>query len=375
MTSIKDLKPEIKRIFVDEDLGPALKSLKAALPENSKVYKDVLLLDEREAYTEWIFFIRALREGQFSLMLRVAVVEKVGEKERKRDIVLEEKVRVVSHPISEMSADSFKTTGYRVGISQREEKYTDSLVKHVESPELPSYSPPKSVPLMGPVMVFVKGGTFTMGCTDEQGSDCNDREKPKRQVTVGDFKIGKYEVTQAEWKTIMGSNPSELSGCDNCPVENVSWDDAQEFINKLNQKTGGNYRLPTETEWEYAARGGQKKKETQYAGSNNIDEVAWWLDNSRDKRLHPVGLKKPNELGIYDMSGNVWEWCADHWHENYNGAPTDGSAWVSGGDSTRRVVRGGGNPMSGPKGLCVYERFPVNSNDRHTNLGFRLARD
>ncbi len=185
-------------------------------------------------------------------------------------------------------------------------------------------------------MVFVKGGTFWMGCTDEQGSDCESDESPKHQVTLKGFWIGKYEVTQAEWRAVMGENPSNNEGCDQCPVEQVSWDDVQKFIKELNRQTGKNYRLPTEAEWEYAARGGQKSNKTKFAGSQNLGAVGWYSDNS--SKTHPVGGKAPNELGIYDMSGNVWEWCADWYGDYSSGSQTNPKGPGSG---SYRVLRGG----------------------------------
>jgi formylglycine-generating enzyme required for sulfatase activity len=187
-----------------------------------------------------------------------------------------------------------------------------------------------------PEMVFVEGGTFTMGCTSEQ-SDCEYFEKPTHRVTLDSFQIGKYEVTQAQWRAVMGSNPSHFSGCDDCPVENVSWYDVQEYIQELNQQTGKSYRLPTEAEWEYAARGGNRCKGYRYAGGNDVAKVAWYYDNSASK-THPVGKKQANELGIYDMSGNVWEWC-----EDWKGAYSDSSQTNPKGPSSGKyhVLRGG----------------------------------
>ena len=192
-------------------------------------------------------------------------------------------------------------------------------------------------------MVEVEGGTFTMGATSEQGSDAYDDEKPTHQVTLSTFSIGKYEVTQALWQEIMGSNPSDFKG-DLLPVEQVSWDDCQEFLRKLNARKaefgitdGRTFRLPTEAEWEYAARGGKLSKGFKYSGSNNIGDVAWCDENSGNK-THPVGTKQANELGIYDMSGNVWEWCQDWFGDYSSGAQTNPQGPASG---SSRVFRGG----------------------------------
>lgn len=219
----------------------------------------------------------------------------------------------------------------------------------------------------GIAMVFVKGGTFTMGCTSEQ-SNCYDDEKPVHQVTVSDFRMGKYEVTQKQWKEIMTNNPSRFKNCEDCPVEDVSWDDIQEFIKKLNLKSGKNYRLPTEAEWEYAARGGSAGSPTLYAGSNNIVEVAWYSENSGGK-THPVGQKKPNELGLHDMAGNVWEWCND-WHGNYGSGNQSNPKGSSTGSI--RVLRGGswGYFARGCRGAY---RYYGNPGIRNGYYGFRLV--
>jgi formylglycine-generating enzyme required for sulfatase activity len=218
-------------------------------------------------------------------------------------------------------------------------------------------------------MVSVQGGRFTMGCTGEQRSECDDDEKPAHSVTVGNFQIGKYEVTQRLWKEMMGAdnNPSYFKG-DDLPVENVSWNDVQKFIKALNQKTGKKYRLPTEAEWEYAARGGNKSKGNKYSGSNNLDEVAWYNDNSGGN-TNDVGTKSPNELGIYDMSGNVWEWVSD-WYGKYSeGAQTNPAGPSSGSD---RVFRGGSCDSIAV--LCrVSIRDSYSPDRRYDDVGFRLV--
>ncbi len=214
------------------------------------------------------------------------------------------------------------------------------------------------------LMVLVKGGVFTMGSSSYS-------ERPLHGVGVFDFHLCKYPVTQGLWKQIMGNNPSSFLGNDSRPVEQVSWNDVQEFIKTLNRMTGKRFRLPSEAEWEYAARGGKQRKNLMYAGSDNEDEVAWYSGNSSGI-THSVGQKKANELGLYDMSGNVWEWCEDVWHPDYKGAPIQGSAWESDGDQWRRVVRGG-SWLNAPRHCSVSFRDWNYSDSCGHNLGFRLA--
>ena len=205
-------------------------------------------------------------------------------------------------------------------------------------------------------MVLVEGGTFTMGATPEQGSDARDDEKPAHKVTLGSFYIGKFPVTQRLWKAVMGSNPSHFKG-DYLPVDCVSWYDVQTFLRKLNAATGKTYRLPTEAEWEYAARGGNKSLGRKYAGSNNIRLVAWYGSNS-DGTTHEVGTRFPNELDIYDMSGNVYEWCQDCWYDSDS--------------SLCRVLRGG-CWYNDARNCRVSYRFYIPPVLRDRGLGFRLA--
>ena len=216
-------------------------------------------------------------------------------------------------------------------------------------------------------MVYVSGGTFTMGATSEQGSDVSSDEKPTHSVTLSSYYICKYEVTQALWQAVMGSNPSFFKG-DNLPVEYVSWNDCQTFINRLNSYTGRNFRLPTEAEWEFAARGGNNSRHYKYSGSNYIGDVAWYTDNS-GCRTHPVGTKQTNELGLYDMSGNVWEWCSD-WFGSYSSYSQSNPEGANSG--SRRVDRGGS--WSFDAGCCrSSDRDCDTPGDRVIDLGLRLA--
>ena len=204
-------------------------------------------------------------------------------------------------------------------------------------------------------MIKVEGGTYRMGST------VIDVEMPIHDETVATFQIGKTEVTQELWEAVMGTNPSNFKGEANLPVENVSWTDCNTFIAKLNELTGKNFRLPTEAEWEYAARGGNKSQRYTYSGSYTLGDVAWYKDNASSK-THPVAQKQPNELGIYDMSGNVFEWTSDKYSTDYSQPRT----------SSNRVLRGGSWYY-----IAVYARvaYRHDYSESTTNgyLGLRLA--
>ncbi len=216
-------------------------------------------------------------------------------------------------------------------------------------------------------MIKVEAGTFSMGGTPEM-QDPYDDEKPVHKVTItNNYYLGKTEVTQKLWTAVMGSNPSGDEG-DNKPVENVSWDDCQAFIKKLNAATGKNFRLPTEAEWEFAARGGNKSQHYRFSGSNNMEEVAWCSTNS-DYDIHDVAKKKPNELGLYDMSGNVKEWCQD-WFGAYSAEAQTNPTGAKTGNT--RVQRGG-DKSSEAYGCVSSYRFRTEPNISSYDTGLRLA--
>lgn len=249
--------------------------------------------------------------------------------------------------------------------------------------------------------VLVKGGTFRMGCTDESGYECVDKEKPAHLVTVADFYIGKYEVTRKIWKEIMGVYPADfyigrkevtqkqweeeykrefpkeflnLKECDDCPVTNVSWIDIQDFLKKINTNPDVKYSLPTEAEWEFAAIGGNRSKGYKYSGSNDLNEVSYGLAEFQENsgmRPMPVGGKKPNELGIYDMSGNVWEWCED-WSSIYYYEISPKNNPVNNNKAYIRIMRGG-SWFNTASSCRVSTRGGFYPEGRDVSRGFRLV--
>ncbi len=214
-----------------------------------------------------------------------------------------------------------------------------------------------------PEMVVISEGSFTMGSNEY--SD----ESPPHGVTIKSFAIGRTEVTQRQWKAVMGSNPSHFNQCgDDCPVDSVAWDDVQAFIEKLNARTTKSYRLPSEAEWEYACR---TEEDQAYCGSDDLDSVAVYGRMSGERTM-PVAAKQANARGLYDMSGNVWEWTQDCWNKTYSGAPTDGSAWTA-GDCAQRVLRGGSWNYI-PIDARATNRSRHGTAFRFNGIGFRLAR-
>ncbi|MGH9831408.1 MAG: caspase, EACC1-associated type [Blastocatellia bacterium] len=272
----------------------------------------------------------------------------------------------------------------RAALSPQQEKKTPPSSPVIVTPPQQE----KKAPLRKPVesftddlngvpleMIYIPGGSFKMGAPEGVG---NDNERPQHDVTILGFYIGKYQITQAQWEAVMGKNPSYFKGYlknffkgyfkgdPALPVENVPWNDAKQFCEKLAQMTGKAYRLPSEAEWEYACRAGTTG---DYAG--DLDAMAWYGDNSGSK-THPVGQKQPNAFGLYDMHGNVWEWCEDVWHDSYKGALTDGSAWLSGGDSIRRVLRGGSHRNNARFCRSAY-RNHIDARNFSNNVGFRVV--
>ena len=322
---------------------------------------NVILPLLKEDYETWVYLTHGSRQMQVTaknylpLMIKFADYG-VGSVEKNRTYVL-----VLNQMGMSSNPADVSTTASTVSVSP------------VQVPAVPSNTISDDVitiPVKDGIcieMVKVEAGTFMMGATSEMKNPYDD-EKPVHQVTLtNDYYMGKYEVTQALWQVVMGKNPSYFKG-DNLPVNYVRWKDCQRFISKLNSMTGRKFRLPTEAEWEYAARGGKKSRGYQYSGSSNISDVAWYDGNSGDK-THPVGTKQANELGIYDMTGNVLEWCQDWYGSYYSSSQTNPTGSDSG---SARVSRGGGwNCNASYCRLSV--RFYYTPDFRLDILGLRLA--
>ena len=322
---------------------------------------NVILPLLKEDYETWVYLTHGSRQMQVTaknylpLMIKFADYG-VGSVEKNRTYVL-----VLNQMGMSSNPADVSTTVSTVSVSP------------VQVPAVPSNTISDDVitiPVKDGIcieMVKVEAGTFMMGATSEMKNPYDD-EKPVHQVTLtNDYYMGKYEVTQALWQVVMGKNPSYFKG-DNLPVNYVRWKDCQRFISKLNSMTGRKFRLPTEAEWEYAARGGKKSRGYQYSGSSNISDVAWYDGNSGDK-THPVGSKQANELGIYDMTGNVLEWCQDWYGSYYSSSQTNPTGATSG---SRHVNRGGSwhSNVRRSSSSCRYGVIYV---DRDLDLGFRLA--
>jgi len=273
-----------------------------------------------------------------------------------------------------LSGYKSKETSIRLQKGKEQSIYITALEKE-ERPVTPTPTPSPSTTVrkqtytaagVSFTMVRVEGGTFTMGA-NAGDSDADDDEKPRHRVTLSSYWIGETEVTQALWQAVMGSNPSNFKGV-NRPVETVSWDDCQAFLRRLNSLTGETFCLPTEAEWEFAARGGNASRGYKYSGSNSIDAVAWYNNNSNGE-THPVGQKQANELGLYDMSGNVWEWCAD-WYGSYSSSSQTNPTGPS--SASYRVKRGGGWYYIARRCRVSYRYFNSPSY-RFNGLGLRLS--
>lgn len=269
-------------------------------------------------------------------------------------------------------ANKFETVKRNTPITSTIPSTTPVLQTIVNRPTTPRQTPQGQVFTVKNVsftMIHVKGGTFMMGATDEQGSDAGYDEKSVHQVTLSDYYIGETEVTQELWEAVMSSNPSRHEGAKH-PVENVRWDDCQGFIQELNALTGQKFRLPTEAEWEFAARGGNNDVVSKYAGSSSVDKVAWYSGNAKST-THDVKTKQANELGIYDMSGNVWEWCNDWYKDGYRSKAQVNPQGPEKGSS--RVLRGG-SWDGGARNCRVSNRdYDSTASGRSNGLGLRLA--
>lgn len=332
----------------------SLSKIESSLPEAMAMYDSAAVYETHYADTRFsaLFDQDALSSSsrvQSQIDSIAQVRQQESEEKLRRELAAAEQARKEKERAEQERLERERKEREEAERRRRETGYSNGVLK-VNGIEYP--------------MVYVSGGSFMMGSDD---SEAYSNEKPVHRVTLSSYRIGKYEVTQDLWEAVMGNNPSYFKGSRK-PVEEVSWDDCQTFIRKLNSLTGQNFKLPTEAQWEFAARGGNSSNGYKYSGSNYIDNVAWYCDNSGGS-THNVGTKSPNELGLYDMSGNVWEWCSDLYGAYGSGSVTNPDAQSSGSD---RVNRGGG--WCGFASYCrVSDRSSNTASRRLNRLGFRLC--
>ena len=349
-----------KRSFIQREINLALDILEEKLGDDLYIFPvrlDECVAPDRIAKFNWTDLFGDEHEEEWEKLLRS--LRHQAEKLEKVIIPVVKEIPVA--PIQpKLSNDRKVTIG---GDAQGTIITGNNNTIIINEPLKPQTELPKSfnldlngVPLE---MILVPAGKFRMG------SDRYDDEKPLHEVTMPSFYIGKFQITQKQWQSVMGNNPSRFKG-DYLPVEAISWDNAQSFCEKLGAMTRKAFRLPSEAEWEYACRAGTTG---DYAG--NLDAMAWYKDNS-DGKTHPVGLKRPNAFGLYDLHGNVLEWCEDVWHENYEGAPKDSSAWTYGSNQKRRVLRGG-SCTSKAEECRATSRYNYASDYRINRIGFRCV--
>ena len=386
--SIPFLRKELQALVADNNLLAALTLCKEAIPESSKKFKLILAMQAnlRKLNEELIGGVINQREYGLRLaeqnlaMLTFAEgleaddFKPRGEGDKAADPKRPgfSKLEIILLAIVGMLLVVATVYGVSQYLTEKPEEKGPKIVKEPEKEEEDSV-----ISSIDKSMVLVTGGKFEMGTNKGEPE-----ERPAHYVILSDFYIGKTEVTQEQWRAVMGRDPDNLAFKDcgeKCPVERVNWDDIQEFLRRLNDTllTGKKYRLPTEAEWEYAARGGNKRGKYEYAGSKTLSDVAWYTSNSeaetKTKTTHPVAKKKANELGLYDMSGNVWEWCQD-WYGNYpSSIQTNPTGPKTGVD---RVIRGGCY-VSGIGECRVANRYPDPSppTNQSASIGFRLARN
>lgn len=338
-----------------------ISDIKDKIDRGQYIFDDLLFTSEYDIYGTWYNVKNLDKYGNYT------TIEEYWYNIEKKDYECKSTIkRKISYWDNSSSSNSSSSTGW----SSRHSSTTSSAtISNSEDKQI------FTVNGVSFTMVRVEGGTFMMGATEEQGSDAEDNEKPAHQVTLSTYSIGETEVTQELWQAVMGSNPSKYKG-NKRPVERVRWYDCQDFIRKLNAATGKTFRLPTEAEWEYAARGGNRSRGYKYAGSNDIESVAWYRENSYNKGEsipdyipHEVGTKLSNELGLYDMSGNVSEWCQD-WNGSYSSRSQTNPKGPESGE--HRQTRGG-NHVSHTGDCRVSNREAIWPSIHNYNLGLRLV--